>query len=107
MNFDYEENAGKNALFTNPSHQYCVPQCEENDCHANNKMNGNYYEYPSFSYCTDELDHKENSGKKAFLANPMQQYHLTQCGEHDCHANNKKNGDCYEYPSLSHFTDEL
>ena len=39
------------------------------------------------------FDYKENGKKKAFLANPEQQYHLSQCGEHDCHANNKNNGD--------------
>ena len=51
--------------------------------------------------------HKENGGKKAFLANPTQQYRLSQCREHDCHANNKKNRVCYEYPSLSQFINEL
>ena len=53
------------------------------------------------------FDYKENRGKKAFLANPMHQYHVSQSGEHDCHANNKKNGCYYEYPTLSHFSDEL
>ena len=53
------------------------------------------------------FDYKENGGKKAFLANPKQQYRVSQCGEHDCHANNKKNGDYYEYPSLSHFMNGL
>ena len=43
----------------------------------------------------------------AFLANPKCQYHLSQCGERDCIANNKKNGDYYEHPSLSYFKDEL
>ena len=36
------------------------------------------------------FDYKENGGKKAFLANPKHQYHVSQCGEHDCSANNKK-----------------
>ena len=39
---------------------------------------------------------------KAFLANPNHQYH-----EHDCGAHNEKNRDYYEYPSLTHFTDEF
>ena len=50
------------------------------------------------------LDYKENGGKKAFLANPNHQHHVSQCGEYDCHTNNKRNGDCYKHPSLSHFT---
>ena len=43
---------------------------------------------------------------KAFLANLMHQHHLSQQGEHNCNAYNKKDRDFYEYPSLSHFTDE-
>ena len=53
------------------------------------------------------FDYKENGGKKAFLANPKYQYRVSQCGEHDCSANKKKNGDYFEYQSLSHFLDEL
>ena len=45
--------------------------------------------------------------RKAFPANQKHQYCVSQRGEHDCSAHNKKNGDYYDYPSLSHFTDEL
>ena len=45
--------------------------------------------------------------RKAFLPNPKHQYRVSQCEEHVCNANNKKNGDYYEYPSLFYFTDEL
>ena len=31
--------------------------------------------------------------RKAFLANPKHQVHVSECGEHDCSAKNKKNGD--------------
>ena len=44
--------------------------------------------------------------RKAFVANPKHQYRVSQKGEHDCSAHNKKNVDCYEYPSLTHFTDK-
>ena len=53
------------------------------------------------------FDYEENGGKKAFLANPKHQYHVSQCGEQDCHANNGKNRDYCEYPSLSPFPNEL
>ena len=53
------------------------------------------------------FDDKEIGGKKAFLINPKHQCHVSQCEEEDCNANNKNNGDYYEYPSLSHFTDKL
>ena len=53
------------------------------------------------------FDYKENGGKKDFLTAPKPQYHVSQHGEHDFQANNKKNGDCFEYPSLSNFMDEL
>ena len=44
--------------------------------------------------------------RKAFLANPKHQYHVSQREEHDCSTHNEKNGDYNEYPSLSDFTDE-
>ena len=53
------------------------------------------------------FEYMENAGKKAFLANLKDQYHVSQCGEHYCRANNKKNRYYFEYPSLSYFTDEL
>ena len=45
--------------------------------------------------------------RKVFLTNPKHQYHVSQSEEHDCSASHKNNGDYYEYPSLSHFKDEL
>ena len=36
------------------------------------------------------FDYKENGGKKAFLANLKHQYRGSQCGKHNCSANNKK-----------------
>ena len=42
--------------------------------------------------------------RKAFPTNPKHQYRVPQCGEHDCSATNKKNGDYYENPSLTYFT---
>ena len=45
--------------------------------------------------------------RKAFPANTKHQNHVSQCEEDDCSANNKKDGDYYGYPSLSHFTNEL
>ena len=44
--------------------------------------------------------------RKAFRSNPKHQYHAFQWEEHDCGAQNKKNGDFYDYPSLSHFLEE-
>ena len=45
--------------------------------------------------------------RKAFLVNPENQYCVSQWGEHNCNANGWKNGGYSEYPSLSHFTNEL
>ena len=42
-------------------------------------------------------------GRKAFLANPKHQYHVSQYGELDCIACNAKNGDYYEYPKFDSF----
>ena len=43
---------------------------------------------------------------KAFLANPKHQDCISQFGEHDCSANNKKNGDYHVHPRLFHLTEE-
>ena len=53
------------------------------------------------------FDCKENGREKAFPANPKHQYYVSQNGQHDYCANNRKNGDYYKYPSLLYFTDEL
>ena len=45
--------------------------------------------------------------RKPFLVNQKRQYRVSHCGEQDCTANNKRNGDCYQYPSLYYFTDKL
>ena len=55
MNFNCRESGGKKAFLANPKHQYLVSQYKEHDCHAKNKKNGDYYEYPSFSRFMDEL----------------------------------------------------
>ena len=53
-NFDYKENGRKKAFLTNPKHQCRVSRCGKQDCHANNKRTGDYYENPRLSYLTDE-----------------------------------------------------
>ena len=53
------------------------------------------------------FDYKENGEKKDFLANPKHQYCVSQYGEHDSSARNKKKGDYNQYPSLTHFMDKL
>ena len=53
------------------------------------------------------FNYKGMMDRKAFLAKPKHQHRVSQCGEHDCSAINKKNGDYYKYPSLYHFMDEL
>ena len=43
------------AFPANPKHQDHVCQYGELDCSANNNKSGDYYEYPSLSYFTNEL----------------------------------------------------
>ena len=45
--------------------------------------------------------------RKAFPTKSKHQYRVSQYGEHDCSAHNEKNEDYNEYPSLSHFTNQL
>ena len=49
---------------------------------------------------------QEKWEKKAFVANLKHQHHVSQGGEHNCSAHDKKNKDYSEYPSLSFFTNE-
>ena len=44
--------------------------------------------------------------RKAFLAKLKHEYRASEQGEHDCSAHNKKSEDYYEYPNLTHFTNE-
>ena len=44
--------------------------------------------------------------RKALIANPKHRYRVSQCGEHDCSANNIENVDYYEHPSLPYSVDE-
>ena len=43
---------------------------------------------------------------EVFLVDPTHQYCVSQWGERYCSANNKKDGDYFESPSLSHYMDE-
>ena len=106
--FDYKENGGKKAFLANPKHQYHLSQCGEQDCHAKNKKNGVYYGYPSLSPFLNKLWLKRKWWKeKLFWQIQSIKIMYPIMEKYDCNANNKKNGDCYEYPILSHFTDEL
>ena len=53
------------------------------------------------------FDYEENGGKESFSCKSKASISYIQYGEHNCSANKKKNGDYFEYPSLSHFSDEL
>ena len=53
------------------------------------------------------INHKENGGKRTFSCKPKASILCIAMWRKDCSANNKKNGDYYEYPILSQFTDEL
>ena len=44
--------------------------------------------------------------RKAFLTNPKHHDRVSQCGKHDCSANNEKNRDNYDHPSFPHSTDK-
>ena len=54
MNFGYKEIDGRKAFLPNPKHQYHVSQSGEHDCSANNKMERDYYKYPSLSHSANK-----------------------------------------------------
>ena len=55
MNFDHKENGGKKSFSCKSKDHYHVSQWEKHNCNAHYKNNGDYYEYSSLSYFTDEL----------------------------------------------------
>ena len=54
-----------------------------------------------------KINYKESGGKQNFSCISKALKLCNLIWEHDCSAIKKKNGDYYEYPSLSHFMDEL
>ena len=52
------------------------------------------------------ISYKENGGEKNSSCKSRTPTSCIPMGEHDCSANNKKNGDSYEYPSLTYFIEE-
>ena len=52
------------------------------------------------------INYKENGGKKSFSCKSKALISCIPMGERDYTAHYKKNKGNYEYPSLSHFTDE-
>ena len=97
----------RKAFFANPNHRYCIPQLGEHDCSAHKIKNGDYYKYRSLPHFMDEHSLQGKWWKESFSSKSKALIHVCQYEEHDCRADNKKNGDHYEYPSLSHFTNEL
>ena len=54
-----------------------------------------------------DFDSKKNGGRKAFLAKPKHQYHISQLEELIFVVLSGKNEDHYENPCSSHLKDEL
>ena len=106
MNFDYKENVEMRNFSYKFKASISVLQYGECDYSANNNMNADYYEYPSLSHFTNEPWLWGKWWKKNFCGKSKLSISCILMKEHDCSAHNKKNGDYYEIPSLSHFTSE-
>ena len=95
MDYDYEENGGKKHFLQIRSFNIVYPNME-------NKIPVPITKKMEIIMCIHIylislmiFDYTENGGKKAFLVNLKYQYHVSQWGELDCRANNKKNRDYY------------
>ena len=97
----------RKAFLANPKHQYDVSQRGEHDCSAHNKRIEIIISIQVYLISRITLIIMKMVKTKVVLANPTHQYHVSKYEEHDCYANNKKNGDRYGYPSLSYFTHKL
>ena len=56
----------RKAFLAKSKPQYHVSQQDERDWGANNKRNGDYLEYPSFSHFTMNVNYMESGGQKSF-----------------------------------------
>ena len=94
----------RKSFLANPKHRYQVSQCEEHDRSAYNKKKWRLVWVPKFvSFPRWTLITRKTVKRKAFLANPKDQYRVSQWGENYCSAHDKKNWDYYDCPSLHHF----
>ena len=55
INFDQRKIVERKTFLANPKHKYRVSQRGEHDFSANNKMNEDYYGYPSLPHFIDEF----------------------------------------------------
>ena len=98
----------KKAFLAKGKHQYHVSQYGEHGCSAQSqKKQRLLWESKLVSFHRWTLTIRKMVKIKAFPANPKLQCCVSQWGEHNCSAHNRKNKDYYEYPSLFHFTDEI
>ena len=92
-----KENYGKKAFIMKPKHQYHLSKHGEHDCSTQAQKEWRLLwesKFDTFHEWT--LIIRKVVDRKAFLANPRHPYHVSQCGDHDCSASNKKNRDYNE-----------
>ena len=104
-NINYKENGKKKAFLANPNINTVYPNVENMIVVPLIKKWRLLQVSKFVSFHRYALVIRKMLERKAFLANPKHQYRVSQQGKHDCYAHNKKNGDYYEYPGLSLFTD--
>ena len=68
----------RKTILANPKLQYRVSQCGENDCHAITKRMEIITSIQVCIISWINFYYKENGGRKAFLANPKHQYHVSR-----------------------------
>ena len=108
MNINYKENGGKKRFSCKSKASIsCIPVRKTwLSCPLTKKMRllrvSKFVSFHEWILIIRKIEEK-----KAFLTNPKPEYRVSYWGGHDCSGHNKTNGDFYEYPSLSHFTDKL
>ena len=78
MNFDYEENGEKKALLQFQSINIMYPNMRNMIVMPITKRTEIIMSIQVCLISWMNFDYKENGGKKAFLANPKHQYHVSQ-----------------------------
>ena len=95
MKFDYAKNGGKKALLQIQSINIVHPIMENMIAMPIAKIMEIVMGIQLCLISWMNFDFRENGGEEAVPANSKHQYRVSHFEEHDCFANNKKNGDCY------------
>ena len=96
----------KDAFLANPKHHIVHPNEETMTIVCITKKIEIIMSIQVYHISQINIIDKENAGNKSFSCKSKESISCITIGRNNCSAHNKKNIDYFEYPSLTHFTDD-